>query len=83
MDIGCCPQRSRQAAKIASDGTGARVGSRTLPCPAVTYGAHKRMVEIALADHTRRGEMSGISVRLPGIVARPGSATGFGAAFMS
>ncbi len=59
------------------------VSSRTPPCPVITYGAHKRMVEIALADHTRRGEMSGISLRLPGIVARPGPATGFGSAFMS
>lgn len=59
------------------------VGSRTPPRPAITYGAHKHMVEIALADHVRRGEMSGISVRLPGIVARPGRATGFGSAFMS
>ncbi|MDA9520592.1 UDP-glucose 4-epimerase [Bradyrhizobium sp. CCBAU 11434] len=59
------------------------VSSRTPPRPAITYGAHKRMVEIALADHTRRGEMTGISVRLPGVVARPGPATGFGSAFMS
>jgi D-erythronate 2-dehydrogenase len=59
------------------------VSSRTPARPAITYGAHKRMVEIALADHVRRGEMSGISVRLPGIVARPGRATGFGSAFMS
>ncbi|CCD90718.1 conserved hypothetical protein [Bradyrhizobium sp. ORS 375] len=56
---------------------------RTEPRPATTYGAHKRMVEIAVADHTRRGELSGVSLRLPGIVARPRPVSGFGSAFMS
>jgi len=78
-----CP-RVVYASSIAVYGpSSGPVGSRTPPRPAITYGAHKRMVEIALADHTRRGEMSGISVRLPGIVARPGPASGFGSAFMS
>ncbi|WP_315767935.1 MULTISPECIES: NAD-dependent epimerase/dehydratase family protein [unclassified Bradyrhizobium] len=61
----------------------ARVGARTEARPAITYGAHKRMVEIALADHTRRGDLSGIALRLPGIVARPRPVSGFGSAFMS
>jgi nucleoside-diphosphate-sugar epimerase len=59
------------------------VSSQTPARPAITYGAHKRMVEIALADLTRRGEISGIALRLPGIVARPGSSVGFGSAFMT
>ena len=41
------------------------------------------MAEIALADHSRRGELSGIALRLPGLIARPGKTTGFGSAFMS
>ncbi|CAL77477.1 conserved hypothetical protein; putative signal peptide [Bradyrhizobium sp. ORS 278] len=61
----------------------AGVSSTTEPRPAATYGAHKRMVEVALADHTRRGELSGVSLRLPGIVARPRPVSGFGSAFMS
>jgi nucleoside-diphosphate-sugar epimerase len=78
-----CP-RVVYASSIAVYGpSSGPVSSRTPPRPAITYGAHKRMIEIALADHVRRGEMSGISVRLPGIVARPGPATGFGSAFMS
>jgi len=78
-----CP-RVVYASSIAVYGpSSGPVSSRTPPRPAITYGAHKRMVEIALADHVRRGEMSGISVRLPGIVARPGPASGFGSAFMS
>lgn len=51
--------------------------------PTLTYGAHKRMAEIALADLTRRGGVSGIALRLPGLVARPGGATALGSAFMS
>ena len=62
---------------------GEPVGPRTPARPVITYGAHKRMVEIALADLSRRGEISGIALRLPGIVARPGSSAGFGSAFMS
>ncbi|MDN5005587.1 NAD-dependent epimerase/dehydratase family protein [Bradyrhizobium sp. GCM10027634] len=78
-----CP-RVVYASSIAVYGpSSGPVSSRTPVRPAITYGAHKRMIEIALADHTRRGELSGISVRLPGIVARPGPATGFGSAFMS
>lgn len=51
--------------------------------PALSYGAHKRMIEILLADLTRRGELDGLSLRLPGIVSRPRSPTGHGSAFMS
>lgn len=51
--------------------------------PLLSYGAHKRMAEILLADLSRRGELDGLSLRLPGIVARPPSPTGHGSAFMS
>ncbi|MDU6378302.1 MAG: NAD-dependent epimerase/dehydratase family protein, partial [Bradyrhizobium sp.] len=63
--------------------SGAPVSAQTEARPLISYGAHKRMVEIALADHTRRGELSGIALRLPGIVARPRPVSGFGSAFMS
>jgi nucleoside-diphosphate-sugar epimerase len=59
------------------------VSSKTPTRPMITYGAHKRMVEIALSDLTRRGDISGIAVRLPGIVARPSASTSLGSAFMS
>ena len=59
------------------------VDDHTPPRPAMTYGAHKLMTEIALADWTRRGAVRGIALRLPGIVARPRSAGGFKSAFMS
>lgn len=55
----------------------------TQPQPQLSYGAHKWMSEIFLTDLTRRGDLSAISLRLPGIVARPATETGHGSAFMS
>ena len=54
-----------------------------VPRPAISYGAHKLMTEIVLADLSRRGEIDARCVRLPGIVARPVSESGHGSAFMS
>lgn len=51
--------------------------------PELTYGAHKAMVEIALADLTRRGIVDSVGVRLPGIVARPRASIGLKSAFLS
>lgn len=59
------------------------VGDDTAPAPTLSYGAHKWMAEILLADLSRRGEVDGISLRLPGIVARPPADSGHGSAFMS
>jgi len=53
------------------------------PRPALSYGAHKLMAEIELADLSRRGTLDAVSLRLPGIVARPPSESGHGSAFMS
>ena len=51
--------------------------------PTLAYGAHKLMAEVLLADLSRQGRLDGISLRLPGIVARPPAITGHGSAFMS
>lgn len=59
------------------------VDDRTVPVPDSVYGTHKRMVELAFADAVRRGAIAGAALRLPGIVARPAAATGFGSAFLS
>jgi D-erythronate 2-dehydrogenase len=60
------------------------VVERTTPLhPPLTYGAHKLVGEILLADFTRRGELDGRSLRLPGIVARPRAPSGLASAFMS
>lgn len=61
----------------------AMVDRDTRPMPATNYGTHKLMVEIALANQSRRGLLDGLSLRLPGIVARPGVAEGHGSSFMS
>ena len=51
--------------------------------PQMTYGAHKQVGEILVRDFSRRGWVEGISMRLPGIVARPPMKTGQLSAFMS
>lgn len=59
------------------------VDDRTVPVPDSVYGTHKRMVELAFGDAVRRGAIAGAVLRLPGIVARPAAAGGFGSAFLS
>jgi nucleoside-diphosphate-sugar epimerase len=51
--------------------------------PTLSYGAHKLMAELYLADLSRRGEIDARSLRLPGIVARPLTESGHGSAFLS
>ena len=51
--------------------------------PTISYGTHKLIGEMILADWTRRGMLDGRSLRLPGIVARPERSSGHGSAFMS
>ena len=49
--------------------------------PLTSYGTQKAMVELMLADYTRRGILEGTAIRLPSIVVRPGrpnkAASGF------
>jgi nucleoside-diphosphate-sugar epimerase len=51
--------------------------------PAMVYGVHKAMAEMALADMHRRGLVEAVGVRLPGIVARPPAPSGLKSAFLS
>lgn len=60
-----------------------RVDEDTPATPVLTYGAHKLASEILIADATRRGWVRGLSLRLPGVVARPGDGAGLMSAFMS
>ncbi len=55
----------------------------TYPVPSMSYGAQKLMIEVHLADASRRGRIDARSVRLPGIVARPRQKTGHISAYMS
>jgi nucleoside-diphosphate-sugar epimerase len=49
--------------------------------PLTSYGTQKAVIELLLADYTRRGFVDGVSIRLPSIVVRPGrpnkAASGF------
>ncbi len=54
----------------------------TVPAPSLSYGAHKYVSEVLLADYSRRGYLDGRSLRLPGIVARPPT-TGMLSIFLS
>lgn len=73
------------ASSIAALGPpqGALVSDETPLRPTLTYGALKVMLETWLSDMTRRGDVRGISLRLPGLVARPLVRTGQASAFLS
>ncbi len=49
--------------------------------PLTSYGTQKAIIELLLADYSRRGFLDGIGIRLPNIVVRPGkpnkAASGF------
>lgn len=51
--------------------------------PMLRYGAHKAMMEEWIATLTRRGAVRGLSLRLPGILARPLAPSGMKSAFLS
>ena len=59
------------------------VDDATSLSPKMIYGGHKAMMEIAVACHSNRGEIDGVTVRLPGILARPKGPSGMKSAFMS
>jgi nucleoside-diphosphate-sugar epimerase len=55
----------------------------TLLAPRLIYGGHKAMMEIAASMMHHRGEIDAVSIRLPGILARPKGPSGMKSAFMS
>jgi len=59
------------------------IDDRTPPAPTLSYGAEKLMMEILLAEYSRRGWLDGRTVRLPTVVARPTSANGALSSFAS
>ncbi len=59
------------------------VDDATPVAPHLIYGAHKAMIETMVGALSRRGAVDGISLRLPGIVARPAGPSGLKSAFMS
>lgn len=61
----------------------AHIDDMTVPAPVLSYGAHKLMMEVLLADYGRRGWIDGRSVRLPSVVARPAPSHGASSSFAS
>lgn len=51
--------------------------------PLLTYGAQKRMAEIALDQFCAHGWLDGIALRLPGVVARVGADARMKSAFLN
>lgn len=59
------------------------VDDNTPLSPEMFYGGHKAMMELAVAMYSNRGAIDGVSLRLPGILARPKGPSGMKSAFMS
>ena len=51
--------------------------------PLTSYGTQKAIVELLLADYTRRGFVDGVGIRLPTIVVRPGKPNRAASSFFS
>jgi nucleoside-diphosphate-sugar epimerase len=68
---------------VYGDSLPSTMDEHTATRPTISYGTHKLIGELLLADWTRRGKLNGHSLRLPGIVARPELSSGHGSAFMS
>ena len=68
---------------VFGDPLPALVDDLTPLSPKMIYGGHKAMMEDAVAMFSNRGTIDGVSVRLPGILARPKGPSGMKSAFMS
>jgi len=61
----------------------AGVDDTTPLSPELIYGGHKAMMEVALAMLSNRKAIDAVTIRLPGILARPKGPSGMKSAFMS
>jgi nucleoside-diphosphate-sugar epimerase len=68
---------------VYGDPLPAQVDDDTPLSPKMIYGGHKAMMEHAVAMFSNRGLIDGVTVRLPGILARPKGPSGMKSAFMS
>lgn len=68
---------------VYGDPLPAHVDDATPLSPKMIYGGHKAMMEHAVAMFSNRGMIDGVTVRLPGILARPKGPSGMKSAFMS
>jgi nucleoside-diphosphate-sugar epimerase len=68
---------------VYGDPLPAQVDDATPLSPKMIYGGHKAMMEHAVAMISNRSMIDGVTVRLPGILARPKGPSGMKSAFMS
>jgi nucleoside-diphosphate-sugar epimerase len=68
---------------VFGDPLPAHVDDATPLVPKMIYGGHKAMMEQAVAMFSNRGLIDGVTVRLPGILARPKGPSGLKSAFIS
>ncbi len=60
-----------------------RIDDSTQPLPTLSYGTHKRAIELLIDDYSRRGFIDGRALRLSGVLLRPPLANGALSAFNS
>ena len=77
--------RFTYASSIAVFGTPLpeRIDDSTAPAPTLSYGAHKRVIELLIDDYSRRGFIDGRALRLSGVLLRPAIPNGALSAFNS
>lgn len=68
---------------VLGDSLPAVVDDQTPLSPRMIYAGHKAMMEDVVAMYSNRGTIDGVTVRLPGILARPKGPSGMKSAFMS
>lgn len=68
---------------VFADPLPSHVDDDTPISPRLIYGGHKAMMEHVVAMFSNRGLIDGVTVRLPGILARPKAPSGMKSAFMS
>ncbi|MFO1325905.1 MAG: D-erythronate dehydrogenase [Rubrivivax sp.] len=59
------------------------VSDDTLPTPQTSYGTHKLICELLIADYTRKGYIDGRAARLMTVTVRPGRPNGAASSFFS
>ncbi len=59
------------------------IGDDFLCAPQTSYGAQKAIIELLVADYSRKGFLDGFSIRLPTICVRPGKANLAASSFFS
>lgn len=60
-----------------------KIGDEFFTTPLTSYGTQKAIIELLIADYSRRGIIDGVSIRLPTICVRPGKPNAAASGFFS